>query len=65
MRQQEPAQFWKAAELEAFINARRAQLGRDPVFFTARGKPLPLAIGEVEQPALFEDEVCDSGYCFV
>ena len=65
MRQHDPAQFWKAAELEAFINARRAHLGRDPVYFTTKGKPLPFAVSEHAQPALFEDEVCDSGYCFV
>ena len=65
MRQQEPTQFWKAAGLEAYINSRRAELGRDPVFFTARGVPLPMAVSEHAQPALFEDEVCDSGYCFV
>lgn len=65
MRQQESAQFWKAAELEAYLNARRAELGRDPVFFTARGVSLPMAISEHAQSALFEDEVCESGYCFV
>lgn len=65
MRQNDTVQFWKAAELEAFINDRRAQLGRDPVYFTSRGKPLPLAISEHAQHSLFEDEVCDSGYCFV
>ena len=65
MRQHEPAQFDRAADLEAYINGRRAELGRDPVYFTARGVPLPMAISEHEQPGLFEDEVCDSGYCFV
>lgn len=65
MRRDDPAQFNKAADLEAYINARRADLGRDPVYFTARGKPLPLAVNNEQQPALFEGEVCDSGYCFV
>lgn len=59
MRQQEPVQFWKAAELEACPNTRRAELGRDPVFFTAKGVPLPLAVSEHAQPALFEEDTCE------
>ena len=65
MRRNDPAQFTRAADLEAYLNSRRAELGRDPVFFTARGKPLPMAINNGQQPELFEDDVCDSGYCFM
>ena len=66
MRRDEPDLFWKSAELEATLIARRRELGKDPVYLTRFGKPLPEAIGVAQDmlpgfdPA---DGSCDSGYC--
>jgi hypothetical protein len=65
MRQDDPELFARATDLEAFLIQKRTKLGRYPAYFTAKGKPLPMAISEHAQPSLFEDEVCESGYCFV
>lgn len=67
MRQHEPEQFWKAAELERFLNERRASLGLDPVWFTRLLKPLEQATHEYSQRGLFDDafDACESGYCMV
>lgn len=65
MRQNEPELFWKSAELEKFINARRASLGMDSVWLTDKLKPLDQATTDMEQGTLFENDLCDSGYCFV
>jgi hypothetical protein len=68
MRRDEPELFWKSAELEATLIARRAALGKDPVYLTRFAKPLAEAIPEAQDmlPG-FEmpgGEGCDSGYCW-
>lgn len=68
MRRDEPALFWKAAELEHILNERRDTLGRDHVYLTRFGVPLADAIQE-EQPELdfgteLGAESCDEGYCW-
>lgn len=65
MRSKEPALFWQAVELEKALNERREMLGKDPVWFSTKLKPLDQATSELEQASLFQDEMCDSGYCFV
>lgn len=67
MRSARPALFYKSAELEALLQARRATLGRDPVYFTRFGRPLDVAIGPEIQDRLDiggPGETCDEGYCW-
>lgn len=63
MRRTQPELFERAVQLERRINEKRAMLGRDAVTLHPSGQPLDVAVGL--QYALFEDEPCDSGYCFV
>lgn len=68
MRRDEPKLFWASAELEATLIARRAELGKDPVYLTRFAKPLAEAIPEAQDmlPG-FEmpgGDGCDSGYCW-
>ena len=67
MRQDQPELFWKAVDLEKFINARRASLNLDPVWLTRLLKPLDQATHEYGQNSLFDDtfDACESGYCMV
>jgi len=70
MRRDEPELFDKAAHLEATLNARRDKLGKDHVFLTRFGKPLPDAIAAAQaglfDPGWDEDDghrcgdVCDT-----
>src|SRR5258708_33852741 len=63
MRQNEPGLFRKAAALEQSINERRGSLGLDKVWLTDRLKPLTKATTELTQESLFEDDMCETGYC--
>ena len=66
MRRDQPDLFWKSADLEALLIDRRVALGKDPVYLTRFGKPLPQAIGEAQEmlPGFDPtDGACDSGYC--
>jgi hypothetical protein len=65
-RRDEPELFFAAADLEALLNRRRDELGRDHVYLTRFGKPLPEAIPE----GLTDDDIyglddpqCDNGWC--
>ncbi|WP_370151428.1 phosphoadenosine phosphosulfate reductase [Streptacidiphilus sp. EB129] len=64
-RRTEPELFAQAVALEKTVNGRRAALGRDPVYLTRFGKPLPEAIPAetVPIPEDVEDGGCDSGWC--
>ena len=66
MRRDEPELFWKAADLEATLIARRATLGKDPVYLTRFAKPLAEAIGEAQDmlPLSPDTDTCDEGYCW-
>lgn len=66
MRRDEPELFWKAADLEATLIARRASLGKDPVYLTRFAKPLAEAIGEAQDmlPLSPDTDTCDEGYCW-
>lgn len=67
MREEQPELFAASVALEAECTAKRAALGKDPVFFTWLGMPLDKAIAEGTQ-ALFAsdggDGMCETGYCF-
>lgn len=70
MRRDRPELFDKAAALEELLNARRAQLGRDPVWLTRFNRPLTEAVPAAQQPlAGLDDDPhagdgCDNGVCF-
>lgn len=71
MRRDEPELFAKSQALEDLLIARRAAVGKDPVYLTGSGKRLSDAIGEAQTP-LFEGDGtdigrsgCDEGVCFV
>lgn len=65
MREDTPLLFEKAEKLESFINEKRENLGKDKVWLTRKGKPLAMVTTDLKQANLFEDDVCDSGYCFL
>lgn len=67
MRRDEPELFWRAADLEALLIARRTAVGKDPVFLTRYNTPLAEAIGEAQEmlPGFGADmDTCDEGYCW-
>jgi hypothetical protein len=70
MRKDRPELFMGAALLERYLNEKRQQLGRDPVYISGigarRGLPVDQAIPD--QLGLFpewidEQDGCESGYC--
>lgn len=66
MRQEEPDLFWKAAALEEWINQKRvSMLQKDKVWLTRKLIPLAQATTELSQESLFDDDMCESGYCMV
>lgn len=64
-RRAEPELFAQSVALERMLNDRRSALGKDPVWFSAKLKPLDEAVGDYDQIGLFDDELsCDiGGYC--
>lgn len=66
MRQEDRPLFDEACRLEAEMNVRRAQVGKDPMFMTRFGVPLAEAIpdGVDALPFSDEDEGCDDSACF-
>ena len=68
MRRDEPELFWKAADLEATLIARRKTLGKDPVYLTRFAKPLAEAVNEAQDmlPGFSgaDMDTCDEGYCW-
>lgn len=67
MRRDEPELFFKAADLEATLIARRKSLGKDPVYLTRFGVPLTEAVDEAQDmlPGFGADmDTCDEGYCW-
>lgn len=64
MRREEPDLFWRAVELERTLNERRRRLGKDPVWFTDRLRPLDEVVSGEQLPMFGEEELgCLSGYC--
>lgn len=69
MRRDQPELFWKAADLEAYMNERRIRTGVRPLYLTRFGKPLPEVIDEAQDmlPGFSPDDMdaeCDSGHCW-
>ncbi|MBB4701910.1 phosphoadenosine phosphosulfate reductase [Sphaerisporangium siamense] len=65
-RKHEPELFALSVQLEEMINERRAALGRDSVYLTRYGRPLPQAIraDDLGDSSIDEgDGSCDSGWC--
>lgn len=59
-----PDLFEKSAQLEATLNARRDELGKDHVYLTRFGVPLREAIDADQELLPLIDDGCDSGWCF-
>lgn len=65
LKEERPDLFYRAADLEARINQRRALRGLPPVYLSQKRKPLYMIPLEVEQEeAEDNDPTCDSGHCF-
>jgi hypothetical protein len=64
LKEQHPALFEKAVEIEDAINEKRLHLAKDGMFLHRTKRPLREAVFEPEPP-MFEDDGCDSGHCFV
>jgi len=61
---EQPDRFAQAVELEQVMIARRAMLGKDPIYLTSAGKPLDEAVVDDGQLSLFDGGSCDiAGYC--
>lgn len=56
MRDEEPELFERSVQLERMLNDRRAMLGKDPVYFSSRLKPLDKAFEKIDQLSLFGPE---------
>jgi hypothetical protein len=63
MRRTKPDLFDKAVVMEQQINEKRASFGKDAVYLHPSLYPLEQVVGI--QHTLFEDEECNSGYCFI
>lgn len=65
MKRDEPELFAKALSVEARINEKRADMGRDAMYLHSSAKPLKTSVGD--QARLFEDDpidyVCKVGAC--
>lgn len=65
MREKQPEQFWKAAEIEQKLNERRVSLGKDKVWLTSKRIPLAMITTDMIQGNLFEEDDECSGHCHV
>lgn len=69
MRRDRPALFAKSCGLEDLLNARRTELGKDPVWLTRFNRPLALLpAAQNHIPGLDDEDLheaeCDNGVCF-
>lgn len=65
MRRDQPELFQRACDLEEYINEKRTKgLQKDKVWLTRKLIPLAKATTSNVQPSLFEDDICESGYCW-
>lgn len=69
-----PDLWQKAIALEEQLSARARVIhahrknyegDRERVYLSSVRKPLPMVVGAGVQPPLFEDDMCESGYCMV
>lgn len=67
MRQNEEVLFWKAVELERYVNGIRREIGKDEVWFSSKLVPLDAATTSLQQNSLFDEheDMCESGYCWI
>ncbi len=66
MRNTQPDLFKKACDLEDLMRKRSHALGKGDIWFTDKQKPLATVTTDHVQGSLFEDEqICESGYCFL
>lgn len=64
LKRETPELFADACHIEDTLNARRVELGKDPVWLTRSRRPLAESVDDQQQlPGLSEGE-CDSGWCF-
>lgn len=67
MKREQPDLFRQSVELERRLSQRNVEIGRIPVFLTAKGRALEEVLGEYDQMDLFDEGAsCDvAGYCHV
>ncbi len=63
MRENNPALFKKAIEVDVFTRAKRIRIMSEPCFIHPARKPLSVVVGE-QTNFLDEFDNCESGYCF-
>lgn len=63
LKRQRPDLFAKACRLEAFLNERRRQLGKDPVWLTRHARPLGEVVDDQLTLGGIGEVGCDSGWC--
>lgn len=61
-----PEQFERVVAIETLLSERRLALGKDPIFFHSKLRPLAVATADGYQPGLDldDDGGCESGYCW-
>lgn len=59
-----PDLFQKAVEVEQRINEKRDKYGKDRMYLTRFLRPLDTLLGD-QLKLDFEEETCESGYCFI
>ncbi len=66
MKLTKPEQFAQVIRIETLLSERQTALGKDPVFFHSKLKPLAVATADGYQPGfdLDDDGGCESGYCW-
>ena len=64
MAREEPDEFARACWLEEHLTKQRADLGKDPVFFTRFGRPLREVMDDSQGAFDLGLDGCDTGYCF-
>jgi hypothetical protein len=66
MKLTKPEQFAQVIRIETLLSERQTALGKDPVFFHSKLKPLAIATADGYQPGLDldDDGGCESGYCW-
>jgi hypothetical protein len=67
MKLDDPERFERVVQIEGFLPERRLSLGKDPVYFHSKLKPLPMATTDGYQLGLDlddDDGGCESGFCW-
>lgn len=64
LKRRQPALFARACWLEAVLNNRRRELGRDPVWLTRHARPLAETVDDQLSFDDLHESGCDSGWCF-